>query len=145
MRMNTSMACLYRAAALVVLGVFLFPCALNAGTDQKLVKNYGLIFGTAYGPDDHPLYGVKVEVHPLGKKSPTWKLVSDHRGEFAQRVPPGPGDYVVNGAAEIVPVEDGVPRIHKKKRLKAEVRVHIERDFGAARQARGGGFDQRGA
>ncbi|HEV2960440.1 MAG TPA: hypothetical protein VG649_01340 [Candidatus Angelobacter sp.] len=123
--MNTSMGGLYRAAALAVLGVFLFPQTSYAGKDQKLVKNYGLIFGTAYGPDDHPLYGVKVEVHPLGKKSPHWELVSDHRGEFAQRVPPGPGDYVVNGTAEIVPIEDGAPNAHKKKRLKAEVRVHI--------------------
>ena len=120
------MAGLYRAAVLATLGVFLFPCALNAGKDQKLVKNYGLIFGTAYGPDDHPLYGVKVEVHPLGKKSPHWELVSDHRGEFAQRVPPGPGDYVVNGTAEVAGVQDGAPQTHKKKRLKAEVRVHIE-------------------
>jgi len=117
---------LSRVAALAALGVFLFPHASNAAKDQKLVKNFGLIFGTAYGPDDHPLYGVKVEVHPLGKKTPHWELVSDHRGEFAQRVPPGPGDYVVHGTAEVMPLEEGVPSTHKKKRLNAEVRVHIE-------------------
>ncbi|HEV3036316.1 MAG TPA: hypothetical protein VHA33_00760 [Candidatus Angelobacter sp.] len=125
--MNTKGGAIYRAAvALVALGVILFPSGLNADKNQKLIKNYGLIFGTAYGPDDHPLYGVKVEVYPVGKKSPHWDIVSDHRGEFAQRVPPGPGDYVVHGTADVVPIEEGVPNTHKKKRLKAEVRVHIE-------------------
>jgi hypothetical protein len=118
----------YRGTVLVALIVFLLSNAVYAGKDQKLEKNYGLIFGTAYGPDDHPLYGVKVEVHPLGKKSPHWELFSDHRGEFAQRVPPGPADYVVNGTAEAVPVEDGAPKTHKKTKLKAEVKVHIERE-----------------
>lgn len=111
---------------LAALAVLLFPHTSYAGKNQNLEKNYGLIFGTAYGPDDHPLYGVKVEMHPLGKKNPRWELISDHRGEFAQRVPRGPGDYVVYGTVEVAPLEDGVPNTHKKKRLKAEVRVHID-------------------
>jgi len=57
---------------------------------KKPEKSYGLIFGTAYGPDDRPLYGVRITIHPEGKKHPSWELVSDHRGEFAQRVPPAP-------------------------------------------------------
>ena len=116
----------YRPAALMALAVFLFSNPSFAGQDQKLEKNYGLIFGTAYGPDDRPLYGVKVRVRPMGKKSPHWELFSDHRGEFAQRVPPGPGDYVLSATAEIAPVENGTPKDHKKKRVKAEVTVHIE-------------------
>jgi hypothetical protein len=118
----------YRSAVLGALFVFLVSNPSYAGKDQNLEKNYGLIFGTAYGPDDHPLYGVKVEVHPLGKKSPHWELFSDHRGEFAQRVPPGPADYVVDGIVEVAPIENGAPKTHKKKRLKAEVKVHIERE-----------------
>ena len=102
--------------------------SLLAVRDKDLHKNYGLIFGTAYGPDDRPFYGARIEIHPAGKKRPSWELYSDHRGEFAQRVPPGPGDYVVNGTAEVVAVENGAPQTHKKKRLKAEVRVHIERE-----------------
>lgn len=125
--MNISAGCRIRGTiTLAALAVLLFPHTLFAGKNQKLEKNYGLIFGTAYGPDDRPLYGVKVEMHPLGKKNPHWEFFSDHRGEFAQRVPPGPGDYVVNGTAEVAPIEDGVPNNHKKKRLKAEVRVHID-------------------
>lgn len=95
---------------------------------QDLRRHYALIFGTAYGPDDRPLYGVKVTIHPVGAKHPNWDLVSDHRGEFAQRVPPGPSDYVIAGQVEIAPVENGQPNRHKKKKLRAETRVHIEKE-----------------
>ena len=66
--------------------------------DKK--KDYGVMFGTAYGPDDRPMYGVRVTIRPVGKKHPSWELISDHRGEFAQRVPPRPADYLVTGEAE---------------------------------------------
>lgn len=94
-------------------------------------KAYGVLFGTAYGPDDHAMYGVRVIIRPQGRKKPSWELMSDHRGEFAQRVPPGPGDYVVTGDVEIIPLVDGKPQ--KKKRLKGEAKVHLggeeEQDF----------------
>lgn len=96
-------------------------------------KPYAVIFGTAYGPDDRPIYGVKVIIHPDGKKHPAWELYSDHRGEFAQRVPPGPGDYVATGTVEVTPVENGKPKKSKKKRLSGEAKVHVageeEHDF----------------
>lgn len=98
--------------------------AKNAEKSKE--KPYGLIFGTAFGPDDRPVYGVKVTIHPADKKHPTWTLVSDHHGEFAQRVPPGPGDYVVNGEVEFVPVENGKPRASKKKRWTGAAKVHID-------------------
>src|SRR5689334_2731914 len=66
---------------------------------KKSEKSYALIFGTAYGPDDRPMYGVRITIRSEGKKHSTWELLSDHRGEFAQRVPPGPGDYLVKGEA----------------------------------------------
>lgn len=116
--------------------VFLWaaPTAADDKPDQKTKeKHYALIFGTAYGPDDRPIYGVKVVIHPDGKKHPRWELYSDHRGEFAQRVPPGPGDYVATGVVEIVPVENAKPHKSRKKHLTAETKVHVageeERDF----------------
>lgn len=94
---------------------------------KKAEHSYGLIFGTAYGPDDRPLYGVKITIHPQSKKHPNWELTSDHRGEFAQRVPPGPADYLVKGEAEYAPLgSDGKPQLSKKKKLRGETRVHIE-------------------
>lgn len=90
-------------------------------------KPYSLIFGTAYGPDDRPLYGVKITIRREGKKHGSWDLVSDHRGEFAQRVPAETSDYVVKGEAEYAPLgADGRPQMKEKKKLKGQTRVHID-------------------
>lgn len=113
------------AAAMAAIAILAASSLVHASGDKSLQKHYGLIFGTAYGPDDRPLYGAKVTIHPVGKKHPNWELVSDHRGEFAQRVPPGPKDYLIQGQAEIVPLENGKPQGARKK-LRAETRVHVD-------------------
>ena len=58
-------------------------------------KPYALIFGTVWGPDNRPIYGVPVKIRRASDKKARWELYSDHNGEFAQRVPAGRGDYVV--------------------------------------------------
>jgi hypothetical protein len=113
------------AVALVTLALAVCVHSSPAQKNQNLIRHFGLIFGTAYGPGDTPLYGVKVVIHPAGQKHPSWELVSDHRGEFAQRVPPGPADYVIVGQAEIT-VTDPTSHHAQKKRVKAEAKVHIE-------------------
>jgi len=118
------------AAACVVSWLFftlLQPAAL--ANDKNKEKPYALIFGTAYGPDDRPLYGVKVTIQSQGKKHQSWELLSDHRGEFAQRVPAGTADYLVKGEAVYAPVgSDGKPQLSKKKKLRGETRVRIDND-----------------
>ena len=120
------------------IGVLVFACPSLIGADDKSrkddkVQHYAVIFGTAYGPDDRPIYGAKVTIHPEGKKHPSWELYSDHRGEFAQRVAPGPRDYVATGFVEVIPVENGKPHKSKKKKLTGEAKIHVageeERDF----------------
>ncbi|HTE90852.1 MAG TPA: hypothetical protein VK639_17970, partial [Terriglobales bacterium] len=61
---------------------------------KKSEKPYALIFGTVWGPDNHPRYGVRVKIRRVDEK-PRWEFYSDHNGEFAQRVPAGKADYVV--------------------------------------------------
>lgn len=109
----------------IALTLVLVPGASSsfAEKDKDLKKHFGLIFGTAYGPDDRPLYGMRIEIHPADKKHPAWELLSDHRGEFAQRVPPGPADYIISGMGELALTENG--KVHKKK-FRAETKVHIE-------------------
>jgi hypothetical protein len=108
----------------------LLPSSVAASKEKpKKEKPYALIFGTAYGPNDRPLYGVKITIRPEKKKHPSWDLISDHRGEFAQRVPVGTNDYLVRGEAEYAPVEDdGKPQLSKKVRLKGETRVHVDNE-----------------
>jgi hypothetical protein len=108
----------------------LFSTSVAAGKDKpQKEKPYALIFGTAYGPNDRPLYGVKITIQPQTKKHPNWRLMSDHRGEFAQRVPAGTNDYLVRGEAEYAPLgDDGKPQLSKKVRLKGETRVHVDNE-----------------
>lgn len=66
-----------------------------AAAQKKPVKPYALIAGTVWGPDNRPVYGVRVKIRRAEEKKARWELYSNHTGEFAQRVPEGPGDYVV--------------------------------------------------
>jgi hypothetical protein len=96
--------------------------------DPQKQQPYALIAGTVYGPDDRPAYGVKVQIRPLGKKHPTWERYSDHRGEFAQRVPLEHSDYELFAEADIAQVVAGKPQHSGKKRVKATAKVHVDKD-----------------
>lgn len=89
----------------------------------KPTDPYALIFGTVWGPDNRPVYGIKVTIRQLPKKKPEWELYSDHAGEFAQRVAAGKADYVVGANLKGVKTADGHP-LH----LAEEVKVHIDYD-----------------
>ena len=86
-------------------------------SDKQKPKDYALIFGTVWGADDRPAYGVTVKIRRAGEKKARWELMSDHNGEFAQRVPAGKGDYVV-----WADIKTG------KGQAKPEAKVHIEND-----------------
>jgi hypothetical protein len=90
---------------------------------QRPDQPYALIFGTVWGPDDHPLYGVKVKIRRADQKKAHWELYSDHHGEFAQRVPPGPADYLV--WADLKGYKSGSGKeLHQDE----EVKVHVDKD-----------------
>ena len=93
---------------------------------QKQVKPnepYALIFGTVWGPDDRPVYGVKVMIRRTQGKKTMWELYSDHRGEFAQRIAAGKADYVVWADLKNFKPADGRP-LHPVQ----DVPVHVESD-----------------
>ncbi|MGA7659319.1 MAG: hypothetical protein ACLPH5_13865 [Candidatus Sulfotelmatobacter sp.] len=101
------------------------PVANAASAPKKLKPTdpYALIFGTVWGPDDHPAYGVKVKIRRASDQKPKWELYSDHRGEFALRVAAGKNDYIVGADLKGVKTQDGHP-VH----LVEEVPVHVEYD-----------------
>jgi hypothetical protein len=39
--------------------------------------------------------GISIKIRRAIDKKPKWGLVSNSRGEFAQRVPPGAQDYII--------------------------------------------------
>jgi hypothetical protein len=91
--------------------------------EDKQQKPYALIFGTVWGPDSRPLYGVKVKIRRADQKKAKWELYSDHNGEFAQRVPAGQADYLV--WADLKGYKSPA---YKRLQPSEEIKVHIEND-----------------
>ncbi len=81
--------------ALVAAALLASLAGAQSTSPKKSAAPYALIFGTVYGPDDQPVYGVPIKVRRADEKKARWELLSDHRGEFAARVSPGPADYIV--------------------------------------------------
>ncbi len=113
--------------AACLIGLYLSTHKVYAGPPgpsyQRPDQHYAVIFGTVWGPDDHPLFGVKVKIRRAEEKKARWELQSDHRGEFAQRVPPGPGDYLVWADLKGFKSQSG-----KELHQDAEVKVHIDNE-----------------
>jgi hypothetical protein len=86
-------------------------------------KPYALIIGTVWGPDDRPVYGIRVKLRRAKDKKPKWEMYSDHMGEFAQRVPAGECDYILSADLKGVKSVEGKP-VHLLK----EVTIHIFND-----------------
>ena len=115
----------FRFSIVCLIGTICFALAVPASqaAAQKPDQPYALIFGTVWGPDDRPLYGVKVRVRRSDQKKPHWELYSDHNGEFALRVPPGPADYLVWADLKGYKSPAG-----KELHQDSEVKVHVDRD-----------------
>jgi hypothetical protein len=109
----------HKAVAAFAVLAFLFVSSSGIGTASPLQtpKEYALIYGTVWSPDNHPVHGATVKIRRADAKHARWERISDHAGEFAQRLPVGKADYVVS--AEIR-TEHGIAR--------AETTVHIEND-----------------
>jgi len=104
----------------LALAALLVPCSIEAGPPSK-EKPYALVFGTVFDPDGRGVYGVKIKIRRADQKKAQWELYSDHRGEFAQRVPAGKSDYVIWADFKDYKLPSG-------KHLKpgTEVTVHIQ-------------------
>ena len=79
-----------------------------------------MIFGTVWGPDDRPVYGVTVKIRRTSDKHARWEVHSNHLGEFEQLVPAGKQTYVLWADTKGLKTRDG-------KRLQAQpVTVEVE-------------------
>jgi hypothetical protein len=91
--------------------------------ESKQEKPYALIFGTVWGPDNRPVYGIHIKIRRASERKARWELYSDHSGEFAQRVPAGRQDYLVWADLKGYKLPSG-----SKLQAGTEVPVHIEND-----------------
>jgi hypothetical protein len=119
-----------RYASLLLLLVILaadFAPARSAAIPQSSSNpskyDYALIYGTVWGPDDQPVAGVPIKIRRAQDKKPKWDLVSDSHGEFAQRVPPGREDYIVEADIK-------VPKGQPKPQVQAHIDNNERQDIG---------------
>jgi hypothetical protein len=65
---------------------------------------------------------VKIKIRRDDEKKARWEVLSDHNGEFAQRVPAGDQDYVIWADLKGIKLKNG-------NQLKGEeVKVHVSGD-----------------
>ncbi len=125
-RLPCSPARIFRPGLATVLVVLCWLCRLPAtagNAAQRHEKAYALIYGTVWGPDSLPVYGVKIRIRRADENKFRWELYSDHQGEFALRVPPGPADYVVTADLK------GYKSPGRKHlELAEEVKVHVDNE-----------------
>jgi hypothetical protein len=94
------------------------PTSVKArGTSEGAPYPYALIYGTLWSPGQRPVYGVRLKLRRAGENRYRWEAISDHRGEFAIRVPAAKADYIL------------VPDLkHTKDKPLPETRIHVEND-----------------
>ena len=67
-----------------------FAGAAESGQDNKASRRKDfLLFGTVFTEQGFVLPGAEIRVRRAGERKARWEARSDHRGEFAVRVPQG--------------------------------------------------------
>ena len=94
---------------------------------QAPARDYALIYGTVWGADDRPAAGIPITIRRSSDTKPKWKLVSDRRGEFAQRVPTGQDEYIIQADIK-VPKGESKPEITVKidNNEREDVSLHLK-------------------
>lgn len=127
---------LRQTAAVAASVLLLLFMAAGAGSDsvaqsaQAAKKDYALIYGTVWGPGDHPVAGIPIKIRRVGDKKAKWDLISDRNGEFAQRVPAGGQDYVIQAEVK-TPKGQAKPEttVHIDDNERKDVGIHLAQDM----------------
>jgi len=113
------------ALALCSGGLIAAPLHAFEPVPQKkaTIKDYALIVGTVWGADERPVAGVPIKIQGSTNKKAKWELVSDSRGEFAQRVPPGRQDYIIQANIK-------TPKGQPKPEITVQIEDNERKDVG---------------
>lgn len=87
------------ASALLLLAstvaMLLYTPDAVAGSKNHQPQAYALLFGTVFDTQGKAVYGAKIKIRRLTEKKVRWETRSNHRGEFAVRLPAGHEDYMI--------------------------------------------------
>ena len=114
---RTKTTCKRAALALAATTLVLSAVLSQLLAAPQTRKEYALIFGTVWNAKNEPVYGIPIKIRRADEKKARWEQMSDHRGEFAQRVPVGAQDYVVWADIKV-----------GKGKAKPEAKVHVDND-----------------
>jgi hypothetical protein len=87
-----------RLSAWLLFLVFALACVVPLGAASAPAadkKPYALVYVNVFLASGRVAYGVPVKIRRADKKKTLDEGTSDHSGEIAFRVPPGPADYIV--------------------------------------------------
>lgn len=110
-----------RKCKLILMAAVLCGCALLLGAADRNDAPHAVVAGTVFRENGFSLPGatVTLAVKDTPKKSKKLQTVSDGRGEFAFRVPPGAATYVVRASLK------GFQPVEKEASVSAEERVEV--------------------
>lgn len=99
----------------------LWGCALLLGAADRNDAPHAVVAGSVFRENGFSLPGaaVTLAVKDAPKKAKKLQAVSDSRGEFAFRVPPGPATYVVRAALK------GFQPLEKEASVSGDERVEV--------------------
>ena len=83
---------------------------------DKQQPRYTLLVGSVFTLDGFALPGVRVSIKRKTDRKPKWHGVSDRRGEFAVRLPPGGGTYEITTHSKEYANETRTVEFHGEER-----------------------------
>jgi len=113
--------------SLALLLVAFFPLAA-APKKKPVLDTYAVVSGSVFDDRGYALPGADVVVAPEVQptKANTMEMVSDARGEFVVRVPPGPMHYIATVHAKGYQVQRKTVGVEDQERV--EVTFQLERE-----------------
>lgn len=122
-----------RTSVLVLLAVLLaFPALAtpSPGPRKEKGKHHALLIGSVFTAEGLSLPGVQVTVKRKGDRKPKWKAVSDRRGEFAVRLPPGRATYEVTTHSKNRENETKTIEVYNRERVDVFFRLPLKTENG---------------
>ena len=120
-----------RQSAFLPLAVFLLALFVPLGLGSMASageKPYALVYVNVFKADGHVAYGIPIKIRRADKKKALQDGTSDHSGEIAFRVPPGPADYIVWADIKQSKKKPDPVGVTSQAQAGLEVKVRVEGD-----------------
>jgi hypothetical protein len=114
--------------SLAILAAAFLPLAAAPKKKPPLSDTYAIVSGSVFKENGYALAGADVILAPEAQSNQTKpiQLVSDVRGEFVVRVPPGPGNYKVSVHAKGYQTQQKTVSVQDQERVEVTFQLEPE-------------------